>query len=195
MAVVQKCGKPDLFITMTCNPKWEEITNNLKYGETVDQRPDLTARVFNMKLKNLIKEIVADQIFGKVIAHLHVIEFQKRGLPHAHILIILDANDKIRSVDQYDNVVCAEIPNKDTQPRLHAIVTKNMVHGPCGKLKKCPCENSPNKPGICRFNYPFNFRQHTEDTENSYPLYRRRNQSERQFTVKDDIINNQIYES
>jgi hypothetical protein len=59
-AFVQKCDKPDLFITMTCNSKWVEITNNLKYGETADQRPDLTAKVFNMKLKNLMKEIVAD---------------------------------------------------------------------------------------------------------------------------------------
>jgi hypothetical protein len=41
------------------------------------------------------------------------------------------------------------------------------------------------------FNYPCNFREHPEDTENSYPLYRRRKQCERHFTLKDDIITNQ----
>jgi len=29
MAIVNKFGKPNLFITMTCNPKWHEIEENL----------------------------------------------------------------------------------------------------------------------------------------------------------------------
>jgi hypothetical protein len=32
MAIVRQYGKPDLFITMTCNPKWEEIVSMLKLG-------------------------------------------------------------------------------------------------------------------------------------------------------------------
>jgi hypothetical protein len=30
MSIVRKNGKPDLFITMTCNPEWPEIKENLK---------------------------------------------------------------------------------------------------------------------------------------------------------------------
>jgi hypothetical protein len=33
MSLVRKYGKPDLFITMTCNPKWTEITGALSPGE------------------------------------------------------------------------------------------------------------------------------------------------------------------
>jgi len=33
MAIVSKFGKPDLFITMTCNPKWREIEENLLQGQ------------------------------------------------------------------------------------------------------------------------------------------------------------------
>ena len=29
MAIVRKKGKPDLFITFTCNPKWPEIAEGL----------------------------------------------------------------------------------------------------------------------------------------------------------------------
>ena len=29
MSIVRKFGKPDLFITSTCNPQWEEITSAL----------------------------------------------------------------------------------------------------------------------------------------------------------------------
>ena len=41
MAVVAKLGKPDLFLTITCNPKWPEIVNNLLPGQTASDRPDL----------------------------------------------------------------------------------------------------------------------------------------------------------
>ena len=34
MAVIKKYGKPDLFITFTCNPKWREAVENLNPGES-----------------------------------------------------------------------------------------------------------------------------------------------------------------
>ncbi|KAI8533896.1 hypothetical protein RHMOL_Rhmol10G0046100 [Rhododendron molle] len=46
IALVQRFGKPDLFITMTCNPDWKEIKDSLKQGQLAQDRPDLTARVF-----------------------------------------------------------------------------------------------------------------------------------------------------
>lgn len=33
MALVQRFGKPGLFLTMTCNPTWKEIMDNLMPGE------------------------------------------------------------------------------------------------------------------------------------------------------------------
>ena len=50
MALVRKFGKPTLFITMTCNPNWVEITRELA-GQAPNDRPDVIARVFRMKLK------------------------------------------------------------------------------------------------------------------------------------------------
>jgi hypothetical protein len=41
MAIVQRWGKPDYFITMTCNPYWEEITTELMPGQLPQDRPDL----------------------------------------------------------------------------------------------------------------------------------------------------------
>ncbi|CAG7816142.1 unnamed protein product [Allacma fusca] len=63
MAIVTKYGKPDLFLTMTTNPKWKEITENLFPGQTASDRPDLVARVFNMKVNELLKNIKKDNIF------------------------------------------------------------------------------------------------------------------------------------
>ena len=51
MAIVRSLGNPDLFITMTCNPKWPEITSALKPGQLATDRPDLTNRVFKLKVR------------------------------------------------------------------------------------------------------------------------------------------------
>jgi hypothetical protein len=57
MAIVRKYGKPDYFITMTCNPKWTEITDNIE-NESSEFRPDLVARVFKLKLQDLLDDII-----------------------------------------------------------------------------------------------------------------------------------------
>ena len=78
----------------------------------------------------------------QTVAHMHVIEFQKRGLPHAHILIIFREEDRLRTPEDFDSVTCAELPDKDTQPRLFEIVTEHahMYHGPCGEAwPNAPC--------------------------------------------------------
>ena len=50
MAVVTRFGKPDLFITFTCNPNWSEITENLKINQQPWMRHDIISRVFHLKL-------------------------------------------------------------------------------------------------------------------------------------------------
>ena len=65
IALSSKFGRPDLFATFTCNPKWREITENLLPGEQASDRPDLVARVFNMKLKALMHDILKKKVLGK----------------------------------------------------------------------------------------------------------------------------------
>ncbi|XP_073302336.1 uncharacterized protein [Primulina huaijiensis] len=132
MALVRCFGKPDLFITMTCNPEWPEIKNNLFCGQTSHDRPDLISRVFRAKLVDLRDQIIKKKIFGYVAAYVYVIEFQKRGLPHCHFLVILDSECKIASPNIYDRYVSAELPNKDFFPRLFDLVPRHMMHGLCG---------------------------------------------------------------
>ena len=69
MAMCKTYGYPDLFITFTCNPKWPEITRYLRRkGLKSEDRPDITSRVFKMKLDQLIKDIKEKRIFGRVKA-------------------------------------------------------------------------------------------------------------------------------
>ena len=85
MAIVREFGKPDLFVTVTCNPKWPEVTENLIIGQKAEDRPNIVARVFKQKLEAIEEDISKNDVFGKVKARVRVIEFQKRGLPHAHM--------------------------------------------------------------------------------------------------------------
>ena len=73
MAIVRAFGKPDLFITFTCNPKWPEITRELRPGQTAADRPDLVARVFKMKLDALLTDLWETGIFGHVRARVHTV--------------------------------------------------------------------------------------------------------------------------
>ena len=87
MALVAKYGKPTFFLTFTMDVKCNEVTSQLKPGQTPYDRPDLLNRIFAAKRKELMEEIVKNEIFGKVIANVSVVEFQKRGAPHLHLLI------------------------------------------------------------------------------------------------------------
>ncbi|XP_075654860.1 uncharacterized protein LOC142625034 [Castanea sativa] len=132
MSLVQKFGKPDLLITMTCNPGWEEIQSELLPAQTAQDRPDLLARVFKSKFEELKDDIVVKGVLGRVIVYVQVFEFQKRGLPHAHMLIILDEDDKLHNPDDYDRVVKAEIPCKEEQPHIKSVkyLYKYVYKGP-----------------------------------------------------------------
>ncbi|CAK8531867.1 unnamed protein product [Lathyrus sativus] len=103
---------------------------------------------------------------------MYVTEFQKRGLPHVHMILILDTDDKLREPEEYDSMVKAEIPRHESKPELYEVVLKHMIHGPCGVLnQKSPCM----KNGHCKKKrYPKEFCEETRQGNDSYPEYRRR---------------------
>lgn len=70
MAICRNYGYLELFITMTCNPKWPEITEALKYidGQRAEDRPDIIARVFKIRLKLFMEDLVKNKYFGNVTA-------------------------------------------------------------------------------------------------------------------------------
>ena len=180
MARCRKFHKPDLFITFTCNPNWPEIINSMKGFEAgTFSRPDLIARVFQVKLEAMIKDLQESCIFGDVLGYMYTIEWQKRGLPHAHILIFLTNECKFRTPADVDRVIRAEIPNPTTHPDLWNLVTTNMIHGPCGKIQK---DNIVRQccilKGTCEEHFPKALECETLMTPDSYPRYRRRSKAQ-----------------
>lgn len=186
MTIVTRFGKPDIFLTFTSNPRWPEITSELEPYQSVQNRPDLVTRVFHLKLRGLLDDLFKGHVFGVVIANVYVIEFQKRGLPHAHILFILRDSDKLRDKECVDFIVCAEIPNQEENPRLYNIVKQCMVHGPCGPFNR---NSICMKDGQCSKGFPKEFTHETNMNVNGYPMYRRRNNGVR-ITVGPHTVDN-----
>jgi hypothetical protein len=109
-------------------------------------------------------------ILGKIRAYVFVVEFQKRGLPHAHFLLIMQRKYKLTCPDQYDLLIFVEIPNKKKYPQLYKMVIKHMMHGPCGLLNpKYPCTKGR---ASCKNHYPRDFSDATLQGKDSYPIYR-----------------------
>ena len=52
---IQYYGNPANCLTLTTNPEWLEIVENLLLGETAIDRPMLTNKVFELKHKHLTK--------------------------------------------------------------------------------------------------------------------------------------------
>ena len=179
MAIVRHYGKPSLFITFTANPHWEEIKKASLYeGQPASDRPDLVARVFNLKVRQLLNDIKKKEIFGPYKGLVRTIEYQKRGLPHVHILLFIGhEHGDFTSVEQIDQLISAELPDRTRQPELHEVVSKMMMHGPCGiHNPNSPCMKADamgNK--VCSKNFPKQFQPLTIANNNGYPSYRRRN--------------------
>ncbi|CAF2084762.1 unnamed protein product [Brassica napus] len=169
MAICREYGNPDLFITMTANPNWREIKEHLEIygGDSPNDRPDIECRPYT--------------------AALHRIEFQKRGLPHAHILLWFGNSSRTPSSEEVDEIISAELPNKEEDPEAYNLVTKHMIHGPCGVINpKSPCmENN-----VCTKKYPRPYNDSTSIDKSGYVLYRRRRNENESVVKSGATLNN-----
>jgi hypothetical protein len=201
MTSVHFRGAASLFITMTANPGWPEVQRSLAYAQTAQDRADVIARVFNAKLNALLADIKAGAL-GRHAATVHVIEFQKRGLPHAHIVVVLVETDRPRTAAQIDALSSAELPplpeaNDNSraavaQRRLRALVLEHMVHNDCTGPNgpRCPCWDS--EKGKCGGNFPFAFVQDTTmGDERRRSVLRRRHGAPWTATINGRQVTNQ----
>lgn len=176
MAVVTRKGKPFLMVTVTCNGFWPEIQQNLLPGQCAMDRPDLCNRVFKIKLKAIMNDL-KNNLFGKATYFLSVIEFQKRGMPHSHIVIQFSGLSP-EARQEIDKWVWTNLPDERIAGgKLREKVVKYMVHQKCGEFNpNAPCMTTDHKTNKnhCSKHYPQPFRDRfTTNSKTGRAEYRR----------------------
>ncbi|XP_018794876.1 PREDICTED: uncharacterized protein LOC108972649 isoform X1 [Bactrocera latifrons] len=122
--------------------------------------------------------------FGDTRCYVYSVEWQKRGLLLAHILIWL--MNKLYS-NEVGDIISAEIPDPVTDPHLHDIAMTQMVRGPCGALNPlshCMAD------GMCTKRYPRV--AETVKGKDAYPVYLRRSKEYNGRTIKVKVQNQEI---
>ncbi|KAI9087530.1 hypothetical protein K1719_030400 [Acacia pycnantha] len=106
MTICAWAGYQDIFLTFTCNPMWPEITRHYEKDDLKPcDKPEILSRVFHMKLDKLMRILKDEKILGSIKADVYTVEFQKRGLPHAHIILWLFEADKLASPFDVDQLI------------------------------------------------------------------------------------------
>ncbi|KAI5425324.1 hypothetical protein KIW84_031212 [Lathyrus oleraceus] len=77
VTIVLNGGKPYIFITMTCNPFWSEISSELLPFQTPQDCPDLITRIFRSEFEQLKDDVTNKGVLGKYKSYMYVTEFQK----------------------------------------------------------------------------------------------------------------------
>ena len=173
LAVAAAFGPPTFFCTMTCNGHWPAIQSQLRRGQDYSDLPVVVARVFKRAVTILEQSL--NTMFlnvGQPLYIIHSVEFQKRGLPHVHILV--KYNHECTHPDDIDSVVSAEIPDNAEDQEL---VRGHMIH-------HHPSDDRPPSKycqrvdefgrRTCRFGYPQPLHPKTTVDRNGRIHYRRR---------------------
>ncbi|KAL3110874.1 hypothetical protein niasHT_014811 [Heterodera trifolii] len=172
MTMVRHLGAPTWFVTFTGNPKWPEIDEALRVRQNYAHRPDIVCRIFMDKAAEFIRDVTERGVLGKVAGWCYSVEHQKRGMPHIHMLLILERGVRIDTAQQVDEYVSARIPtlppSSDLSPeghqqrRLWNYVTSMMLHD---------CNAACLEGSRCRKHFPKPYSDRTELSEVRYTNY------------------------
>ena len=73
-------------------------------------------------------------------------------------MVVLHESDKIKTIQDVDNIVSAQIPDINKYPKAYETVSKCLMHGPCGPaFPNAPCM----KDGRCSKKFPKNLSENT----------------------------------
>ena len=173
LALCSDIGGVDVFITLTVNTKWPEITERLFDGQTAFEREDLVCVVFHARLEAFLHHLRNGRYFsgGKAILDAHVIEYQHRGLPHAHIVA------KLSNGPSKDNVeLCAAWIERHIQTTMpdpadadyYDLIKEHLIHHCATASNGCL------RDGVCYRGYTKTATTATTAfDERGFPIYRR----------------------
>ena len=183
LALLARCGRPSYFVTMTCNPNWPEVKEALLPGQQWRDRHDIVDRVFQLKKDDMMDHLRRGTFFKDAnsnkqpaSSNLWVIEYQKRGLPHAHIAVRV-MGEQPNNAATLDRHVSATLPVEDEW--LNQMVQSTMVHKCTPACQRAtPAQGRGITEGSCKYYFPKPVQALTTLDDKGFVLYKRNAQSE-----------------
>jgi hypothetical protein len=150
-ALTSKLGPPTIFLTITMNPYWPDY-DGLKRGTGSFSDGTGSSIMFRARMKWLMHFCKKKRIFGTVRGFVWRIEYQQRGLPHAHILFWTDCDTT--DAQQIDRIITARYPLPSTiqteQAKINDLITLIDAYQVHEHTDRCQMHTH----GKCKYGFP-----------------------------------------
>ena len=169
--MLREYGSPTLFLTLSYAEyesleisrylrKLNNVPDSYPIGKLCTEDPISVSRNFSQKFHDFLQTVILKgEVLGPVAQHFYKKEYQARGAPHYHILLWIEGapmagKDEPEEVLRWiKNRITCRIPEEDSNPELHQLVTKYQRHkcsGYCQRRKKVKGTYIT----YCRFGFP-----------------------------------------
>ena len=165
MTIAAKLGGPHFFTTFTTSPSWEEFHKHRRDCPYIEDNMDIESRIFKEKLALFLEDLCDGLFFEnrKLMYIIHVIEFQWRGHPHAHIVFRLEGERLApEEIDRMITTSYTQCKTADEKELLKSFMTHCCKKGGCLKEGK-PCSQF----------FPKELSPTYHDGNRGYPAYQR----------------------
>ena len=139
----------EIIAKLSGTPLTTEQIESLTYNDRcklLNSNPVIVAKHYQFRLETFFTEVLFsnEKPLGNILFYAIRIEFQMRGSPHAHALLltsdcpVLTAQTKTDFVDYIDKHIQATLPNKHSNKELHDLVWTYQKHShskTCRKYK------------------------------------------------------------
>ncbi len=141
-----------MFVTCIANLHWSEIIAAFELNQKVENQLNIITQVFHKKIKTLLQNLKTqyDQYFDII----WTIKYQKRDLPHIHILLFLHQKNNFLKWACMNELICAKLfdLNIDLNKSLQRIIESQLTHDSCDVWNfsaSCMKDNSKDSEWVC----------------------------------------------
>ena len=109
--------------------KYNRLTLTEYYKYQLMQQLPVEVKSHPLLYKLILQQWIVEAYHKIEVDRLHYVRYKLQPKLRAYHLA---PEDRPQTTDDYDRIIIAELPDKDTEPELYQIVTQNMLHGLCG---------------------------------------------------------------
>ena len=169
--MIRASGPPTLFLMFSCAEyesadidrylrKVNDVSPSYSIGKLCTDDPVSVSRKFSLKFHAFFRTVLLKgAVLGEIDHYYWKKEYQARGAPHYHVLLwirdapVIGHDDPERVLAWLQERITCHIPDKETDPDLHRLVTRYQMHkcsAYCKRRRKCGRKFITR----CRFGFP-----------------------------------------